>query len=154
MAATAPDVDLVMAGPDQMGLQSELTDRAAQLGVAQRVHWTGLISGDLKWGALRACDALALPSHQENFGISVVEALAVRRPVLISNQVNIWPDVQADQAGLVEDDTAAGTEKLLRRWMEMPLEQREAMGERAKLCFQRRFDVNRAALAINKLFMS
>ena len=56
-----------------------------------------MIGGDLKWGALRACDAFVLPSHQENFGISVVEALAVGRPVLISNQVNIWPEIEADR---------------------------------------------------------
>lgn len=78
-AAAAPDVDLVMAGPDQMGMQTALAGRAAQLGIADRVHWTGMIGGDLKWGALRGCDAFVLPSHQENFGISVVEALAVGR---------------------------------------------------------------------------
>lgn len=154
VAASAPDVDLVMAGPDQMGMQSTLVRRAAQLGIADRVHWTGMISGDLKWGALRACDAFVLPSHQENFGISVVEALAAGRPALISNQVNIWPEIEAEQVGLVDDDTAAGTENLLGRWLNMPPAEREAMAARARRCFLERFNVNRVAVAINSVFLS
>lgn len=154
VAATAPDVDLVIAGPDQMGIQAELAGRTAQSGIADRVHWTGMIGGDFKWGALRACDAFVLPSHQENFGISVVEALAVGRPVLISNQVNIWPDVEADRVGLVDDDTVAGTENLLRRWLLTARAEREAMAARARACFRARYDVNRAADAVSNTFLS
>lgn len=153
-AAIAPDVDLVVAGPDQMGLQSELTGRAVECGIADRVHWTGMIHGDVKWGALRGCEAFVLPSHQENFGISVVEALAAGRPVLISNQVNIWPEVEARQVGLVGDDTARGTESLLARWLNLLPGEREAMAAGARRCFQECFDVSRAALAINRVFFS
>jgi glycosyltransferase involved in cell wall biosynthesis len=70
-AALAPDVDLVIAGPDQAGLQLKLQRLATQCGIASRVHWPGFLGGDLKWGAIRACDAFVLPSHKENFGISV-----------------------------------------------------------------------------------
>lgn len=153
-AATAPDVDLVMAGPDQMGMQAALSARAAELGIADRVHWTGMLGGDLKWGALRDCDAFVLPSHQENFGITVVEALAAGRPVLISNQVNIWPEIEARQVGLVGEDTASGTETLLGRWFNLPAAEREAMAARARGCFLERFDVSRAAVAINRVFFS
>lgn len=152
VAPAAPDMDLVMAGPDQMELQSRLAIRAAQLGIAERVYWTGMIGGDLKWGALRACEAFVLPSHQENFGISVVEALAVGRPVLISNQVNIWPEIEADGVGLVDHDTVSGTENLLRRWLELPAAERREIAQHARPSFLSRFDVNRAAVAINTVF--
>lgn len=153
VAASAPDVDIVMAGPDQMGLRSALAGRAAQRGIAGRVHWTGMIGGDLKWGALRACDAFVLPSHQENFGISVVEALAVGRPVLISNQVNIWPDIEAERAGLIDHDTVVGTESLLCRWLSTLPAEREAMALRARSCFVARYHVSRAAIAIHNVFL-
>src|SRR6185436_2931743 len=62
---------------------------AARRGIADRVTWTGMLTGDTKWGALRAAEVFALTSHQENFGIAVVEALACGTAVLISRQVNI-----------------------------------------------------------------
>jgi len=96
VAVLAPDVQLVMAGPDQVGMQAKLQSRAEQLGIAARVHWPGMIGGEVKWGALRACDALVLPSHQENFGVSVAEALLAGRPVLLSYPVNIWPEIEND----------------------------------------------------------
>jgi glycosyltransferase involved in cell wall biosynthesis len=42
-----------------------------------------------------------LPSHQENFGMSVVEALSYGVPVLISDKVNIWREIEADRAGYI-----------------------------------------------------
>jgi glycosyltransferase involved in cell wall biosynthesis len=118
------------------------------------VHWPGLIGGDLKWGAIRACDAFVLPSHQENFGIAVVESLAVGRPVLISNQVNIWAAIESDGVGLVDDDTLEGTERLLSRWFELPAAERDVMAARARASFIARFAMNRAAVAINNVFVS
>jgi glycosyltransferase involved in cell wall biosynthesis len=154
LAASVPEVDLVLAGPDQMGMQAKLQVLAGLLGISRRVHWPGLIGGDLKWGALRACDALVLPSHQENFGIAVVESLALGRPVLISNQVNIWPDIEHDNVGLVDDDTPEGTYRLLRRWFTLPQAERDAMAVRARSSFTKRYTMERTATIINELFAS
>jgi glycosyltransferase involved in cell wall biosynthesis len=148
----AEDCDLVMAGPDQVGLRGKLESRASELGIASRVHWTGMLGGDLKWGALRCCEAFVLPSHQENFGISVVEALALGRPVLISDQVNIWPQIVEDRVGLVDEDTLEGTVNLLRRWFELTIGEREEMADRARASFLARFNMDRAASAINAFF--
>jgi glycosyltransferase involved in cell wall biosynthesis len=147
-----PGVDLVIAGPDHEGLKAKLQRLAEKLGIASRVHWPGMIAGDIKWGAIRASDAFVLPSHQENFGVAVIEALAVGRPVLISNQVNIWPDIKADGAGLIEEDTVDGTEQLLRGWFNLPKQERDAMAARARASFVNRYTVNRTAVAINQLF--
>ena len=152
--ASVPGVDLVMAGPDQEGMQAKLERLTARLGIAGKVHWPGLIGGDLKWGALRACDAFVLPSHQENFGIAIVESLSVGRPVLISNQVNIWADIESDKVGFVEDDTIEGTERLLRRWFNLPPQERDAMAARARPSFLNRYTMNRTAEAIDQIFSS
>lgn len=154
IASSVPDIDLVMAGPDQEGRQAKLQLLAQQLGIANRVYWPGMIDGDLKWGALRACEALVLASHSENFGIAVVECLAVGRPVLISNRVNIWQEIQADFAGLVDDDTLDGTESLLRRWLDLPPTEREAIATRARRSFVERYTMNRTAKSIERLFSS
>ena len=153
-AGTAPDLDLVIAGPDQAGMREKLETRAGELGVSGRIHWTGMIGGELKWGALRACEAFVLPSHQENFGISVVEALAVGRPVLISNQVNIWRQIIEERVGFVEEDTLTGTLGLLRRWVELEPGEREEMAARARGCFLSRFNIDRAVNTIHTVFSS
>ncbi len=130
---------LVFAGPDDEGWANELRAHAAQLGVADRITWTGILEGDAKWGALRAADAFVLPSHSENFGIAVVEALACGVPVLISNRVNIWPEIVDAGAGLVAPDTAAGVQGLLERWLATGAQQRAIMALRATECFSKHF---------------
>lgn len=152
--AAVPEMDLVVAGPDPKGMQGKLQRQAERLGIGKRVHWPGLLGGDLKWGALRACDAFVLPSHQENFGISVVEALAAGRPVLISNQVNIWADIACDGVGLVDDDTLEGTERLLRRWFDLSPDERGSMAARARSSFTTRFMMNRTVVTINRVIVS
>ena len=64
LAPLAPEVDLVMAGPDQEGMEASLRSLTGRLGIANRVHWPGLIGGKVKWGALMACDAFVLPSRR------------------------------------------------------------------------------------------
>jgi glycosyltransferase involved in cell wall biosynthesis len=136
---------LLMAGPDQTGLQAGLQQRAQALGVASRVTWAGMLSGDLKWGAFRAAEVFALPSHQENFGLAVVEALACGVPVLIARPVNIWREIEADGAGFADADDLAGTRRMLDRWLALPDGERRAMRERARGSFCRRFEISRAA---------
>lgn len=147
-----PDLELVMAGPDQQQWSANLQDMASMAGIGDRVHWPGMLIGDAKWGAFYAAEAFILPSHQENFGIAVAEALGCGRPVLLADKVNIAEDIAQDGAGLMELDTAQGTLNLLERWIAMPMDERSAMGERALACFHRRYDMRENAKAIIRLF--
>ena len=113
--------------------------------MTDRITWTGMLSGDLKWGAFRSAEAFVLPSHQENFGIAVVEALACGTPVLISNRINIWREIIADGAGVAEDDTAEGILRLLKAWLARTPGERKKMSECARLCFNTRFRSEEAA---------
>jgi glycosyltransferase involved in cell wall biosynthesis len=134
-----------MAGPDQTGSMSALQHQAKRLGVAGRVTWTGMLQGDFKWGALHACEVFCLPSHQENFGIVVAEALGCGKPVLISNKVNIWREIETDGAGHVAEDNLAGTIRNLEAWLALDTIAYADMCQRARVCFQERFHVSRAA---------
>jgi glycosyltransferase involved in cell wall biosynthesis len=148
------DWHLVMAGPDQVGWREELNFRAAGLGMSPRITWTGMLSGSMKWGALRAAEAFVLPSHQENFGIAVAEALAAGTPALISNKVNIWREIESDGAGIVSDDTLDGTCEMLHSYSELPKEKRQAMGQAAQTCFEQRFEIKRAAETLHNVLVS
>jgi glycosyltransferase involved in cell wall biosynthesis len=145
VAASVPDLDLVMAGPDAAGERARLEALASQLGIAPRVHWTGMLDGELKWGALRAAEVFALPSHQENFGVAVVEALACGVPVLISDKVNIWREVVEGGCGIVASDEVEGVVTQLRQWLGLSADARRAMTVRATQTFESRFEIGRLA---------
>jgi glycosyltransferase involved in cell wall biosynthesis len=132
-----------------VGWQAQLQQRAAELGIADRITWPGMLSGDLKWGAFRAAELFCLPSHQENFGIVVAEALACGLPVAIAEPVNIASEVAAAGAGLVHADAAAGTTEALRQWLALPAGEQAQMGKRGLQLFQQRFDF--ASVARNLL---
>jgi len=137
-------ISLILAGPDQVGWESDLRRQVTRLNLTNRVVFTGMLEGSMKQGAFANAEAFVLPSHQENFGISVVEALAVSVPVLISNRVNIWREIEADRAGYVESDDLAGTTRLLQRWIDTAPAEREMIRQNARRCFEQRFEINRA----------
>ncbi len=142
---------LVMAGPANHAYGIEMQKLAEELGLGPSVTWPGMITGDLKWGCLRSADAFILPSHQENFGISVVEAMACGVPVLISNKINIWCEIENDRAGLVENDDLQGTIQLLQRWFALPSAQCEEMRTNSRLCFETRFTIAKTAQSLTSL---
>ncbi len=145
LADRDPGLDLVIAGPDETGLRAALERTATSRGIGARIHWPGMLKGDAKWGGFRTAEAFVLPSHQENFGIVAAEAMACGRPVLTTNKVNIWREIEAAGAGLIAPDTAEGVRDLLGRFLALTLEERRAMGERARACFLERFNVEGAA---------
>jgi glycosyltransferase involved in cell wall biosynthesis len=144
-ASQIPDTSLVMAGPDHVGWAEILKGRARDLGIDDRVIFTGMLEGELKQSALINADAFILPSHQENFGMAVIEALSFGVPVLISNRVNTAAEIEADQAGYVATDDLAGTTSLIQRWCETSAETKTAMRLNARECFCRRFEIRYAA---------
>lgn len=138
--------DLVIAGPclDE-GYLATLKQLATDKAIAPYVHWIGMLSGAAKWGSLHAAEMFVLPSHQENFGIAVVEALACGRPVLITDRVNIWRELAKDGAALVETDDESGIERLLQRWLALAADRRQHMSAAAAQCFHERFGISHAA---------
>jgi glycosyltransferase involved in cell wall biosynthesis len=152
VADANPDLFLIVAGPDQTGWVKTLQDQASHLGVADRILWPGILQGDAKWGAYYGCEAFILPSHQENFGIVVAEALACGKPVLITDKVNIWREISAAKAGLVAPDTSEGVKQLLQQWLSLSPEERAAMGDAARRCFEERFDFAATSKSILELY--
>jgi glycosyltransferase involved in cell wall biosynthesis len=82
-----------------------------------QIVWSGMLKGNLKWGALRIADSLILPSHQENFGMVIAEALSVGTPVFLTNKVNLWREVIDSNAGFVANDDMDGISDLLIKWI-------------------------------------
>jgi len=151
-AVSTSGFHLVIAGPSA---NSNYLDGLMMLAAGARlqasISFIGMLAGDLKWGAFYAAEAFVLPSHQENFGVAVAEALACGVPVLISDKVNIWREIQEDQAGIIAPDTLEGAETMLETWCLLPELDRQVMRSAARRCFERRFEVMASAQRLIKV---
>ncbi|KAM3102782.1 hormogonium polysaccharide biosynthesis glycosyltransferase HpsP [Phormidesmis sp. 146-12] len=101
--ATEQDFQFVLAGanPQDPEFEAAIRDQIQQSNLGDRTTLTGFVSGSEKTALLQAADLFVLPSYYENFGIAVAESMAAATPVVISDQVHIWQDVQQAQAGWV-----------------------------------------------------
>jgi glycosyltransferase involved in cell wall biosynthesis len=135
-----------LAGPKS---SVEYLEQLRKMAVGLPVTFTGMLTGTIKSGALVAADALILPSHQENFGMVVAEALSFGLPVLVSEQVNISDVVETFGAGLVEPDTLSGTCALIERWLAADGDSMRAAAER---CYRDRFEIERSARELLKIW--
>ena len=94
-----------MAGDGDDGSVQGLHDTVATHGLRDSVSFLGFVSGDEKERVLPEAWAFALPSHQENFGVAVLEAVAAGLPVVISGEVQLRSFVEANEVGVVVDRT-------------------------------------------------
>ncbi|ASU36707.1 glycosyl transferase family 1 [Mucilaginibacter xinganensis] len=145
---------LVIAGPGmdtRFGklIQQELVN---ETGVKGDVFFPGMLTGEAKWGAFYGCDAFVLPSHQENFGIAVAEALACQKTVLITNQVNIWREILNEGAGMVDNDNLSGVQNILKQWVRLTKEEKKQFNNRALIAYQNYFTIDAAAKKMLETF--
>ena len=148
------NLHLLIAGPDQNELASTLKNKVQNLGISNHVTWTGMLQDDQKWGAFHSAEVFCLPSHQENFGIVVIEALASAKPTLISNKINIWRDILNTQAGFVDEDTLDGTLRNFQRWLKLDESEYKQMSVNAQKCFIEKFHIDISIKNLINIFNS
>ncbi len=129
------DFQLVMCGsnPQDRGYERLVQHRIKNSGLRSRTTFTGFVSGDLKTDLLHAADLFVLPSYYENFGIAVVEAMLAGLPVVISDQVHIWPTIQQTESGWICECDVKSLTTQLRAALQSPHE-RQHRGRSAQHC--------------------
>jgi glycosyltransferase involved in cell wall biosynthesis len=140
---------LVIAGNDEEGLTPALRDLARRLGVDHRVTFRGPVLGAAKDELLASATMFVLPSHSENFGNVVVEAMAMETPVIVTPAVGLAPDVEAAGAGLV------ATREELPQAIELLLQdraRRTTMGQRGRSLVASRFTWERVAAQMEESY--
>lgn len=135
LAARFPDWDLVIAGPDEIGYRSAMQKLAESLR-APRVVWPGPMRGGAKRDLFFDADLLVLPSHSENFGMVVAEALAHGVPV-VTTRGTPWEELPVRGCGWWIDQPRLA--EALAEAMSLPAEARAAMGARGRAWVERVF---------------
>ncbi|TNJ40964.1 glycosyltransferase [Phaeobacter sp. B1627] len=154
ITASRPKLHLVVAGPGEARLMDSMQAEVQTLGLTERVHFPGIVTGTPKWGAYLGAEAFALPSHQENFGIAVAEALGCGTPVITTDKVNIWREIKVADAGFISGDNVVDFTRALQKWVDLADERKAEMRIAAKACHTRQFSAEAASVALKEVLES
>jgi glycosyltransferase involved in cell wall biosynthesis len=102
----ATPAHLAFVGPDESGMEARLERMAADLRLADRVHFTPALAGKAKWEAYVDADIFVLPSRNENFGNTAAEAVVAGTPVIVTENCGIAPLLKGTAGVVVKHDEA------------------------------------------------
>jgi glycosyltransferase involved in cell wall biosynthesis len=151
IAPRFPRAHLVIVGPEESRFGAAMRARLHTCGVGDRVTFTGLVSDPDRLAALAAADLWVLPSYTENFCTAMVEAMACRLPVVISDRVNTWREVANADAGLVVPCETQPLADAIARLLADPALRRQ-MGERGRALAERHFTWSRAVQRMVEIY--
>jgi glycosyltransferase involved in cell wall biosynthesis len=151
VARRREDVHLVITGPDSDGWEDRVRDWLTAEGVLDRTTFTGMLLGPERLAVLRDADIFALPSYTENFGLAIIEAMAAGLPVIISDQVNIWQEIRAHQAGRVIPCDAAALAGQILDLLDHP-EAAAGMAQRGKALVQEHYQWSRVGVSLSEAY--
>ena len=135
------NIHLIVAGDGDANYVSKLKSRAKVLQVHQSISWTGNVYEEDKWQLFYNSDVFCLPTHQENFGIAIVEALACGLPVVSTKHVNIWPTIEGYQAGIFGEDNLQDIVKNLSSYLTLRSDEALEMKKKSIICYNDNFSI-------------
>ena len=146
-----PQARLMIVGHHHNKYALEMKRFSERMGLSDKVIWTGYRTGDDLKGCYAAADLFLLPSMDENFGMAVMEAMALRIPVVISNHVGIAEDVERYNTGIV---TKANPEQITRAVIDLLSDRRrlQEMGENARKAALQLYSGEQVAHLMLKVF--
>jgi len=139
---------LVVAGPGDPEYVDKLKGLTETLGLGSDTVWPGMVAGEQKWRLLCEADAFILPSHQENFGVAVVEALSCGLPVIISDRVNIHAEITRGGGGIVHELSVEAITQSILKWIDLPESEKARYRESARSTFEAKFSVEAMAAGL------
>ena len=137
-----PEARLVIAGPDYENTRLALEQRCVRIG-CERVTFTGMLAGELKWSALRAAEAFLLPSYSEGLSVSVLEAMGMGLPVIVSRQCNL-PEIERRNCGWTIDHPEPGAlASAMEKCLRAPAARRAGMANNGRELVESRYSWER-----------
>ncbi len=137
-----PDATLLIAGNDEESYQSDLERLATKSGVAERIRFLGMVQGESKWRLFRDAELFILPSYSENFGVSVLEAMFMGCPVVVTPEVGLAEAIVESEAGLVVSGDPASLGRAIRKLLS-DADRRQTMGANGRRLASTRYSWRR-----------
>ena len=133
-----------IAGPGEESYVEELKDLAQRLHVDDKVEFVGPVFGDRKFDLYREADVFVLPTHSENLGIVVTEALACGTPV-ITTKGTPWGELETCQCGWWTEIGADPTAEALKAFLSLSKDELETMGHNGRRLVEERYSCKKIA---------
>ncbi|NJD24021.1 MAG: glycosyltransferase [Betaproteobacteria bacterium] len=120
---------VVVAGPDEGGHVGEIREKIGALGLVDDFEFPGLVAGDQKEKLFSEAEVFVLPTHSENFGIVIAEALSRGVPVITTTGAP-WEEISTWRCGWWVAPGVEGIAGALVAAMNTPREELNEMGQR------------------------
>lgn len=140
--------ELWIAGPAFDGTESRLQCRLTETGIGN-VSILGTVPEREKERLLQVADVFVLTSRGEGQSTAILEAMAFRKPILLSRQC-YFPEAAANSAGIECDAQVTSIGIALRSFIDMPAETLLEMGERGRKLIEESFSIKHTATALDK----
>lgn len=147
-----PEWLLVLAGDDFDNHESRYRSQA-QIRLGGRALFTGDLQGEEKSSMLAACELFVLPSHSENFGLVIGEALAAGKPV-ITTRATPWKELVSESCGWWIPPSEANLTPALAEALSRPAKELAQMGQRGAALVRERYSWPRAARVLRDHYHS
>lgn len=129
---------LAIVGPDTLGYGARIQELIAHQKLSPRISLHAEAAGGAKHALLQSAELLILPTHEENFGIVVAEALAHGTPV-ITTRAAPWASLEHHKCGWWIPVGAPPLAECLSRALSLPSGELREMGERGRRHAQEHF---------------
>lgn len=129
---------VIVAGPDEDGYQKEVEHELQRYTLSDAFKFIGSVSDQDKWQHYASADLFILPSHSENFGIVVAEALASGTPVITTTGTP-WEELKIHSCGWWIDIGVAPLAEAIRQATQLPPEERRVMGLRGRALIKQNY---------------
>ena len=140
-----------IAGPGEEAYINELKGLAERLGVGDSVEFVGSVYGEAKFDLYRDADLFVLPTHSENFGIVVTEALACGTPV-ITTKGTPWEELVSWHCGWWTEIGTEATVEALRGFLSLDVKELEGMGRNGRRLVEERYSCQRIAREFMEMY--
>jgi len=135
------NINILLAGPNNE-YKKKIISLSNNHDLKKNIFWADTIIGDLKWGAINESSAMVLPSHGENFGVSLVEAMSCSKPVLTTSKVNIYKDILDCNAGFVSKDNSKNFSEIIEKFINLNKKKNKELSVNSLKCFNKNFNLN------------
>lgn len=151
LAKESDEVHLFIAGGGEEGYKEKIEKQVSNSKLQKRVTFSGFLNSEEKLEAYAGSDIFVLPSYSENFGLSVVEAMACAVPVVISDKVGIYREIRDKNSGIIVKTNTESVYHGIKKLLEDESLRKE-LSENGKALVKEYYDIDKVADKMIEVF--